>query len=98
MGRLLNFPLFWDSVRTARAFPGLTSSARGTHQYAGTVARRWIGVKNRARLIAWNPRGSLAPDANLAEAQQDASTTHRTPESELGTEAREQQNLIELAL
>src|ERR1700728_4471966 len=97
MGRLLNFPLFWDSVRTARAFPGL-SSARGTHQYAGTVARRWIGVKNRARLIAWNPRGRLAPDANLAEAQQNSSTTHRTPESELWTEAREQQNLIELAL
>src|ERR1700728_2994664 len=97
MGRLLNFPLFWDSVRTARAFPGLTS-ARGTHQYAGTVARRWIGVKNRARLIAWNPRGSLAADANFAEAQQDASTAHRAAESELRTEAGKQENLIELAL
>jgi hypothetical protein len=30
MGRLLNLPLVWDSVRTARAFPGSASSARGT--------------------------------------------------------------------
>ena len=38
-----------------------------------------------------------AADADLAETQEDAPAAHRTPETQLGAEAREQENLIELA-
>jgi hypothetical protein len=40
----------------------------------------------------------LAVDTDFAEAEKNAATTHRAPETQLRTEARKQKDLVNLAL
>src|SRR5580658_3021449 len=71
---------------------------RGTHPYAGTVARRRSGVKNGSANLRGDGRLELTANPDFAEAEQDASAAHGPAKSQLRTEAGEQQNLINLAL
>lgn len=100
MGSLLNECVSWDSVRWTSVAPSSRGTpALGTHHYARTLASRGYGVKNRDEPKKEKDLGrKSAANVDLTEAEQNAPTTHGTPETQLRTETGEQENLVKLTL
>lgn len=99
MTKLLNARAPRSSLRRTGTLLRSGPGSCGTSRYFQTLAGAWSGVKNPGGSCGkTNPEAKSAANTDFAETEQDAPAVHRAPEAQLRTEAREQEELIDLPL